>query len=76
MNCLHAVSTRREQTRVHAHRAPADAAPVWQQRMRISLTAGDRALANDDMVVSNDEAGKLAAALALPNIAGTYRHVS
>ena len=44
--------------------------------MRISLTAGDRALANDDMVVSNDEAGELAAALALPNIAGTYRHVS
>ena len=43
--------------------------------MRISLTAGDRALANDDMVVSNDEAGELAA-LALPNIAGTYRHVS
>lgn len=29
---------------------PADGAPVWQQRMRISLTAGEMAFAKDDMV--------------------------
>lgn len=33
-------------------RVPADAAPVWQHRMRISLMAGESARANDDMEVS------------------------
>lgn len=60
------------------HLVPADAAPVWQHRMRISLTAGDKALANDDMVV-NDEVEVVAV---LPswrisaNIGETYHAVS
>lgn len=40
-----------------AHRVPADGAPVWQQRMRISLTAGEMALAKDDMVAEVKEMG-------------------
>ena len=37
------------------HRVPADAGPVWQHRIRISLTAGDSALAKDMLVDEKDE---------------------
>ena len=60
------------------HLVPAEAAPVWQHRMRISLTAGDKALANDDMVVNEE-----VMAVTVPpswrisaNIAETYHAVS
>ena len=39
----------------NAYRAPADAEPVWQHRMRISRTAGERAFAKD--MVAEDEDG-------------------
>lgn len=53
MNCLQRVNTRRCEERGLAHLAPADAEPVWQQRIRISLTAGDNAFAKDDMVAED-----------------------
>lgn len=36
---------------------PADGAPVWQQRIRISLTAGEMAFAKVDMVAEVKEMG-------------------
>ncbi len=56
------------------HLVPADAAPVWQHRIRISLTAGERALVNDDMVM-NDEVEAVAVSR-LANISETYHDVS
>ena len=42
-----AVNTRTSVT----YLAPADAAPDWQHRIRISLIAGESAFANDDDIV-------------------------
>lgn len=37
---------------VGAYRVPADAGPVWEQRMRISLITGEKALENDILRMS------------------------
>ena len=56
MNCLQQVNDAPRRASWRTHRVPADAAPVWQHRIRISLTAGDNAFANDDMVEEGQDA--------------------